>query len=128
MKRTWLRIRRGVQGIAVVALALGVSAGVVAAGERHAGSVRAVDAVGRGLTLDEFGVGGARRSVEFRFASDAEFVISEREEPVTNFSQTFRDSPIGLADIRPGDFVVVDVGGQPGVAERVVVTQRRTGS
>ena len=91
------------------------------------GAVIAVDAVGRGLKLDEFGVAASRRSVEFRLAADAEFVISEREEPVTNFSQMFRESPIGLADIRPGDFVVVEVGAQPGVAARVLVTQRRTG-
>ena len=56
-------------------------------------------------------------------APSAEVLISEREEPVTNFTglQGHGDQP---AEVRPGDFVVVDVGEKPGMADRVVVTQR----
>ena len=79
-------IRRMVRSSAVVALALGLAAGAVSAGERHAGSVLAVDAVGRGLMLDEFGVAGSRRTVEIKLAPDALVSLSEREEPVTSFS------------------------------------------
>ena len=60
------RIRRMVRSGLLVALALGVTAGAVAAGERHAGSVIAVDAAGGGLTLDEFGVAGVRRTIKMR--------------------------------------------------------------
>ena len=122
------RIRRMVRSGLLVALALGVAAGTVAAGERHAASVIAVDAAGGGLMLDEFGVAGVRRTVKMRVAPDAEVLISEREEPVTNFYRPFKDTPISLAEVRPGDFVVVDVGEQPGMAERVVVTHRNAGS
>lgn len=127
MMRIGARIRRMVRSGLLVALALGVTAGAAAAGERHAGSVVAVDAAGRGLTLDEFGVAAVRRTVKIRLAPDALILISEREEPATNLYRTFKDTPISLAEIRPGDFVVVDVGKHPGVAERVVVTHRKAG-
>jgi hypothetical protein len=112
----------------LVALALGVTAGAGAAGERHAASVVAVDAAGGGLVLDEFGVAGVRRTVKMSVAPNAEVLISEREEPVSNFYRPFKDMAISLAEVRPGDFVVVDVGEKPGMADRVVVTHRKAGS
>jgi hypothetical protein len=117
-----------VRGSLLVALALGVTAGAVAAGARHAGSVVAIDAAGGGLVLDEFGVAGVRRTVKMSVAPNAEVLISEREEPVTNFYRPFKDTPISLAEVRPGDFVVVDVGEKPGMADRVIVTHRNAGS
>jgi hypothetical protein len=111
----------------LVALALGVTAGAGVAGERHAASVVAVDAAGGGLVLDEFGVAGVRRTVKMRVAPSAEVLISEREEPVSNFYRPFKDTAISLAEVRPGDFVVV-LGEQPGMADRVVVTHRQAGS
>ena len=66
MMRIGARIRRTVRSGLLVALALGVAAGAVAAGERHAGSVVAVDAAGGGLVLDEFGVAGVRRTLKMR--------------------------------------------------------------
>jgi len=59
---------------------------------------------------------------------DAEVLVSEREEPVSNFYRPFRDTAISLAEVRPGDFVVVDVGEKPGMADRVIVTRRNAGS
>ena len=112
----------------LVALALGMAAGAVAAGERHAGSVVAVDTAGGGLVLDEFGVAGVRRTLTMRVAPNAEVLISEREEPVSNFYRLFKDTAISLAEVRPGDFVVVDVGQQPGTADRVIVTHRKAES
>ena len=112
----------------LVVLALGVTAGGVAAGERHAASVVAVDPAGGRLVLDEFGVAGVRRTVKMSVAPTAEVLISEREEPVSNVYRPFKDTPISLAEVRPGDFVVVDVGEKPGMADRVVVTHRKAGS
>ena len=112
----------------LVALTLGVTAGAGAAGERHAASVVAVDAAGGGLVLDEFGVAGVRRTLKMSVAPNAEVLISEREEPVSNFYRPFKDTAISLAEVRPGDFVVVDVGEKPGIADRVVVTHRNAGS
>jgi len=122
------QVWRVVGGVAVVALVLIAAGGVATAGERRAGSVVAVDPGGRGLLLDEMGVAAVRRTIEIKLAPDAAVLISERVEPVTNFYRTFTDTAITLADIRPGDFVIVDVGEQPGVAERVVVTHRKPGS
>jgi hypothetical protein len=104
-----------------------MAAGAVAAGERHAGSVVAVDTRG-GLVLDEFGVAGVRRTLTMRVAPNAEVLISEREEPLSNFYRPFKDTAISLAEVRPGDFVVVDVGPQPGTADRVIVTHRKAES
>lgn len=123
-----VRIRRRVRNGLLVALSLGVTAGAVAAGERHAGTVVTVDAAGGGLVLDELGVAGVRRTVTMKVAPNAEVLISEREEPVTNLYRTFKDTPISLGEVQSGDFVVVDVAEQPGVAERVIVTRRKAGS
>jgi hypothetical protein len=124
MLKIGVRIGRAVRSGVLVALVLGMAAGTVAAGERHAASVIAVDAARGGLMLDEFGVAGVRRTVTMKVAPGAEVLVSEREEPVTNFYRPFKDTPISLAEVRPGDFVVVDVGEQPGTAERVIVTHR----
>jgi hypothetical protein len=122
------RIRSRVRSGLLVALAVGVTASPVVAGERHAASVLAVDAAGGGLVLDEFGVAGVRRTLKMSVAPNAEVLISEREEPVSNFYRPFKDTAISLAEVRPGDFVVVDVGGKPGMADRVIVTHRKAGS
>jgi hypothetical protein len=61
-------------------------------------------------------------------APDADVVLSERVEPVTDFSRVWRDTPISLGDVRPGDFVVVELGERPGMTDRVVVTLRGTGT
>ena len=121
------RIRSIVRSGLLVALALGVMAGAVAAGQRHAGSVVAVDAAG-GLILDELGVAGVRRTLKMSVAPNAEVLISEREEPVSNLYRPFKDTVISLAEVRPGDFVVVDVGEEPSMVDRVIVTHRKVGS
>ena len=86
-----------------------------------------MDAAG-GLILDEFGVAGVRRTLKMSVAPNAEVLISEREEPVSNFYRPFKDSVISLAEVRPGDFVVVDVGEEPSMVDRVIVTHRKVGS
>jgi hypothetical protein len=122
------RISGMVRSSLLVALVLCVMAGAAVAGERHAGTVVAIDAAGGGLVLDEFGVAGVRRTLTMRVAPNAEVLISEREEPVSNFYRPFKDTAISLAEVRPGDFVVVDVSPRPATADRVIVTHRNAGS
>ena len=122
--RTCGIVRSGVLAV-IVLLAM---SGVVTAGERHAGTVLAVDPAGHALKLDEFGLAAVRRTLDIKLAPDADVVLSERVEPVTDFNRVWRDTPISLGDVRPGDFVVVELGERPGVADRVVVTLRGTGT
>jgi len=115
-----------VSGIAGLLVALALVATVPRAGaeERHAGTVIAVDPENRTLTLDEFGANAVRQTRVVRLASDADIVVSERNEPVTDFSRLFIETRIDVADVRAGDFVVVVTRDHSDVAGRVVVTLR----
>jgi hypothetical protein len=86
-----------------------------------------VDSARGQLVLDEFGVAATRKTVALRVAPQASIVDSQRREPVESFDRPFIDTPIALADVRVGDFVVVDVE-RPGVAQRVTITRQATGS
>jgi hypothetical protein len=95
------------------------------AGERHAGTVLAVDPQARTLTVDEFGAGGERRALSVQVPRDAIVLWSQRNQAGRGVSDAFRDSTITLGEIRVGDFVVVEVSGDPEVARLVMVTLRR---
>ncbi len=112
----------------LVLLGLFVTAGHVQGRERHAGTVIAVDPGSRTLTLDEFGANAVRQTRTVRLSPGVTVVMSERNEPVTDFTQVFNDTPISVADVRVGDFVVAESLGKPDVAERVIVTLRRAPS
>lgn len=116
---TWRALRAFIIGGA----ALCAVAGAAESGERHAGTVLNVDSARGQLVLDEFGVASTRKTVTLRVAPEARVVDSQRRQHGETFDKPFVDTPIALADVRAGDFVVVDVE-EPGVAERVVVTQR----
>ncbi|HSE03291.1 MAG TPA: hypothetical protein VLK35_03960 [Methylomirabilota bacterium] len=114
----------------VVAAALGMSvlavkAGVAAAGERHAGTVLAVDPQARTLILDEFGVNAERRALRVHVPREALVLISQRNEAGRDLKDSFRERTITLADVRVGDFVVVELSSDPEVARLVMVTLRR---
>jgi len=74
--------------------------------------------------LDEFGANATRRTFEVGVPSEAQVLLSERREPVTDFNEVFKDTPLDLADIRVGDFIVVELAQKPNVADRVIVTRR----
>ena len=59
-------------------------------------------------------------------APDARVVLSERNDRAEDLSHPFRDTVISLADVRRGDFVVVEMRGPEGkaLARSVVVTFR----
>lgn len=120
---TWRTLRAFIVG----GVTLCAVAGPAQSGERHAGTVLNVDSTRGQLVLDEFGVAATRKTVALRVAPEARIVDSQRREPVESFDKTFVDTPIALADVRVGDFVVVDVE-KPGIAERVTVTRQATGS
>ncbi len=123
-----MRLARFAFGVLLRGLLVGLAlAGLPGDGfamERHAGTVLSVDAGQRMLTLDEFGANAVRGNREVRLSSNATVLLSERNEPVTDWNRVFTDKPIDLADLRAGDFIVVEMS-QPGVADTVIVTLRR---
>ena len=95
------------------------------AGERRAGTVLAVDPQARTLTVDEFGANAERRALRVQVPRDALVLLSERNQSGRELKDAFRDRTITLADIRVGDFVVVELSADPEVARLVMVTLRR---
>jgi len=110
---------------AVVAGLAAMGAGVAPAGERRAGSVLAVDAEARTLTLDEFGANAERRALRVQVPREAVVLLSQRNQAGRDAKDSFRDSTIALADVRVGDFVVIEMSGDPEVARLVMITLRR---
>jgi hypothetical protein len=101
---------------------------VVAPGERHSGTVTAVDPQARTLIVEELAEEGKVKHLRILVAPDAQLLLSERisDREVTDFSRIFRDTPLVLSQIRPGDFVNLDVerSGETLVARSITVTLR----
>jgi len=110
---------------ALVAGLVGVGSDAVPAGERRAGTVLAVDPQARSLTLDEFGANSERRALRVQVPREAAVLLSQRNQNGRDVKDSFRDSPITLADVRVGDFVVVELSDDPEVARLVMITLRR---
>ena len=92
---------------------------------RSSGVVLSVDPSARTLVLDDRGTAAAgRRRVEL--APDARVALSERDANAEDLSRVFKDTAISLADVRRGDYVVVEMQGPEGkeLARSVVVTFR----
>lgn len=114
--------------LARAALVVGLAAvgvGVAPAGERRAGSVLAVDAQVRTLTIDEFGANAERRALRVQVPREAVVLLSQRNPGGRDPRDIFRDSTITLADVRVGDFVVIEMSDDPEVARLVMITLRR---
>jgi len=112
-------------GIALVAVVVASGPGGAPAGERRAGSVLAVDPQARTLILDEFGANAERRALRVQVPREALVILSQRNQLGRDVKDSFRDSSITLADIRVGDFVVIEMSADPEVARLVMVTLRR---
>jgi hypothetical protein len=125
--------RGGPARIRALAAILGLGAGLLvaapgavpAAGERHAGTVLAVDPQARTITLDEFRANAERRALRVHVPREALVLLSERNQAGRDLKDAFRDSTISLSDVRVGDFVVVELSSDPEVARLVMVTLRR---
>ena len=114
--------------VGVSILSLFVWAGAVATGaERHSGSVVAVDAATRTLVIDEIGANAKEQKLRLRLAPQAQLILSERNDHPEDFQHVFKEVPIGLSDLKPGDFVVVEVvkAGKENLADLVMITLRR---
>jgi len=95
--------------------------------ERHSGVVTAVNAKTGTLTVEELGANAVRRQLLVHVAPQARVVLSERKDKVPEVQDIFAESPITLADVKAGDFVVVEVtgAGKTSTANSVIVTHRR---
>lgn len=116
---------RVLAGAALVAALVALGMGVTLAGERRAGSVLAVDPQARTLTLDEFGANAERRALRVQVPREAAVLLSRRNQAGRDAKDSFRDSSIALADVRVGDFVVLEMSDDPEVARLVIITLRR---
>jgi len=112
-------------GAALVAGLMAVGVGGAKAGERRAGAVLAVDPQARILTLDEFGANAERRALRVQVPREAVVLLSQRNQAGRDVKDSFRDSTITLAEVRVGDFVVVELSDDPDVARLVMITLRR---
>jgi hypothetical protein len=119
-------IGRLLAGAALVGGLAIAGAGAAPAAERHAGTVLALDPQARTLTLDEFGANSERRALRVQVPREALVLLSQRNPQAgRDPKDAFRDSTISLADVRVGDFVVVELSDDPEVARLVMVTLRR---
>ena len=109
----------------VVAGLAAMGAGAAPAGERRAGTVLALDSQARTLTLDEFGANAERRALRVQVPREALVLLSQRNQAGRDVKDSFRDSAITLADVRVGDFVVIEMSDDPEVARLVMITLRR---
>ena len=96
-----------------------------AAGERHAGTVLAVDSQAGTLTVDELGANAERRALRVQVPREAAVVLSQRNQSSRELKDNFRYRSISLGDVRVGDFVVVELSDDPEIARLVMVTLRR---
>jgi len=112
-------------GAALVAGLVAAGVGGAQAGERRAGTVLAVDPQARILTLDEFGANAERLALRVQVPREAVVLLSQRNQGGRDLKDSFRDSTITLADVRVGDFVVVELSDVPEVARLVMITLRR---
>jgi hypothetical protein len=96
--------------------------------DRHSGTVIKVDAQAGTLVIEEMAVAGKTRQLRVRVTAETRVVLSERipESQVTDLRNPFRETSIKLSDIRPGDFVTVELReeGKTAVASSVTVTVR----
>ncbi len=111
--------------VGMLAAFLAVAPAVPGAGERHSGTVLAVDPQARTITVDEFGANAERRALRVQVPHDALVLLSQRNPSGLDLKSAFRDSTIVLADVRVGDFVVIELSADPDVARIVMVTLRR---
>jgi len=124
LERTRLGRLIAVAGVLLM-IYLAVAPRALSAGERHAGTVLAVDPQSRTITVDEYVANAERRALRVQVPQDALVVLSQRNPSGLDVKSSFRDRTISLADVRVGDFVVVELSADPDVARLVMVTLRR---
>jgi hypothetical protein len=120
-------MRHSLRCLIIVVVVLGLTAAAVTAQERRSGTIESVDAQARSFVFTELAEDGRRRTLRVQTGGDTRITLSERlPEGQATADRPFKDTPISVADLRPGDFVVVEMapdGGQPRVRS-VTVTLR----
>lgn len=93
---------------------------------RSSGVVLSVDPRASMLVLEDRGAAGDAGRLRVELAPDARVVLSERSDQAEDLSRPFKETVISLADVRRGDYVVVERRGPEGkeLAHSVVVTFR----
>jgi hypothetical protein len=91
---------------------------------RSSGVVVSVDPRAGVLVLEDRGAAGAAGRLRVELAPDARVVLSERVDQAEDPSRLFKDTPISLADIGRGDYVIVERRGPEGkqLAHSIAVT------
>jgi hypothetical protein len=93
---------------------------------RSSGVVLSVDPRASMLVLEDRGTAGDAGRLRVELAPDARVVLSERDDRAQDPSSPFKDTVISHADVRRGDYVVVERRGPEGkeLGHSVVVTFR----
>lgn len=119
------RLRRSL--IIVAGMLAAIPCSVIAA-ERHSGTVVSVDARSETVAIEELGVAGQAVRLTMRVPRDARVVRSERlpDAEILDPTRPFRDTPIALEEVRPGDFVTIEstAGGAVRTATQLIITRR----
>jgi hypothetical protein len=110
--------------LSVAGIVVGILAAAPAQGAdtRHSGRVLAVDPSARTLRIEEMkawtGPGTGTVELSLRLASDAQLLSVTRAPgaSLAGWLNAWREAPIGLDAVRPGDFVTVTTGGRGDVA------------
>jgi hypothetical protein len=115
-------------GVIGAVLGMTIVVGMAVAGDRHAGTVLSVSA--DRLVLEELGAAGNVQRLTLRLTPDTAVMLSVRNEHPEDFYHIFTTTSISAVDIKPGDFVVVELNGRWNtVADSVTVTlQKPAGS
>lgn len=116
----WLKLSSGVCAVLVMMVVVTVAG---AAG-RHSGTVISVSS--NRLVLDELGAAGKEQRLTLRLTPDTKVMLTVRNEKAEDFDHVFTTTSISAADIKPGDFVVVELSGGRKVADSVTVTLRKS--
>jgi hypothetical protein len=118
--RNWLNVG----GLMCAVLGTTIVAGVAVAGVRHAGTVLSVSA--DHLVLEELGAAGKMQRLTLQLTPDTKIMLSVRNEHPEDFYHIFTTTSISAVDIKPGDFVVVELNERRNtVADSVTVTLRK---
>ena len=98
----------------------------LSASDRRSGSVRSVGS--DRLVVAEFGRGGEEQQLQVTITRKTRIIESQRNPAASDAHDSFIEKTISLAEVKTGDYVVVDASRQETklVAESVTVTLRKS--
>jgi hypothetical protein len=119
-----MHINIALRGLVLTLLVTLVPLTAVIAGEHHSGTVLSVGSAG--LVVDELGRAGKEQTLQIAVLPQTRLIDAERNPKGTSAEDAFTEKTISLAEVKKGDFVVVDATrkGKKLVADSVTVTLR----